>query len=118
MGKDIKVEVGDCITYVGYDSAYSQWTTLIGTVAKLSRNIVGLEGGRWVPKTDIIKVTSKKEEKATFQNGGLRLYNPFSKAFDEALDLELKKENKCTCGAKHTSFPEKHLGWCDLKAGG
>lgn len=23
-------------------------------------------------------------------------------------------EKKCTCGAKHTSFPQFHLDWCDL----
>lgn len=22
---------------------------------------------------------------------------------------------ECTCGAKHTSFKNKHLSWCDLK---
>ena len=24
-------------------------------------------------------------------------------------------ELKCTCGAKYTSFPDKHLDWCDLR---
>ena len=27
----------------------------------------------------------------------------------------LPKKKVCTCGAKHTSFPNHHLDWCDLK---
>ena len=28
---------------------------------------------------------------------------------------EKKPTKQCTCGAKYTSFPNKHMNWCDLK---
>lgn len=27
----------------------------------------------------------------------------------------IKTEQPCTCGAKHTSFPNHHSDWCDIK---
>jgi hypothetical protein len=30
------------------------------------------------------------------------------------LEADLKRK-ECDCGAKHTSFPEHHLGWCSLE---
>lgn len=33
---------------------------------------------------------------------------------EEYLMEKKVKVIKCTCGAKHTSFPDRHLDWCDL----
>jgi len=31
--------------------------------------------------------------------------------------VNARKELRCDCGAKHTSFPKHHLDWCELKTG-
>lgn len=38
-------------------------------------------------------------------------------SFYEPLESIKSIELKCTCGAKFTSFPDKHLDWCDLIQG-
>lgn len=40
------------------------------------------------------------------------LYRIYNIALDSPLIIPRKKI--CTCGAKHTSFPNHHYDWCDL----
>lgn len=53
------------------------------------------------------------------------LFDEVSEAWrqeEEQLEIEFQRKMgnvpppvpKCTCGAKHTSFPNHHLSWCDL----
>jgi len=44
-------------------------------------------------------------------NNDPHLYGPLIYGTDWT--SEPRTESKCTCGAKHTSFPKHHLAWCD-----
>lgn len=69
-------------------------------------------------------IVSPSSIMATFEISGIKLIdketwdnkNRLSNVDHWPLSAYIEKPvNKCTCGAAHTSFPQFHSNWCDLK---